>query len=219
MHSQPVVVRAQGVGRERHGGECLAGAEHAHPVAVDQGPTVQGGDGADRPVDVAAGGAGALAVVGHDEAVAEALAAVAHSVERGLGPAWFLNLRPAPGVEVEEAAGRHVLVLLKLEYERRFAAGDHQEQAHSMLRNAKVCAVHDMRRDLVAQRLDCSNPSRIERPLDKLLHVLYDASFGPVVLNRRDHRPGCGSRRIVLWISGRFAAGLRVTLAAWRGQQ
>lgn len=108
MHGQPVVVRAKGVGRKRHRCQRLAGAEHPHAVAVDQGPAVQGGDGADWTVDIAAGGAGTFAVVGHDEAVAEALAAVAHPVERGLGPAWLLDLRPAPGFEVEEAGSRNM---------------------------------------------------------------------------------------------------------------
>lgn len=114
VHGQSVVVRAQGVCRERHGGHGLAGAEHPHSITVDQRPAVQGSDGADRPVDIAPGGAGTLAVVGHDETVAEALAPVAHSVERGLGPAWFIDQRPAPGVEVEEAGGRHMPFLRQL---------------------------------------------------------------------------------------------------------
>lgn len=57
VHGQPMVVRSQGVSRERHRGQGLVGAEHTHAVAIDQGPAVQSGDGADRPADVPAGGA------------------------------------------------------------------------------------------------------------------------------------------------------------------
>ncbi|MNJ55520.1 hypothetical protein D3C77_510160 [compost metagenome] len=150
-----MAVRAKGVGRERHRGQGLVGAQHPHAVAVDQGPAVQGGYSADRSIDVATRGAGALAVVGHDEPIAEAFAAVADPVECGLGPAWLLDRRPAPGVEVEEAGGRYVLAPVQLEHQRRFAAGQDQEQPHAMLRHAQIGAVHDMRGYLVTQRLHC----------------------------------------------------------------
>lgn len=64
VHGKPVAVRPQGISRERHSGQGLAGAEHPHVASVNQGPALQGSGGAYRPVDIAARSAGALAVLG-----------------------------------------------------------------------------------------------------------------------------------------------------------
>ena len=55
MHGQSVIIGAQGVRREGLRGQRLAGAEHPHTITVYQCPAIQGGDGADRAVDVAPG--------------------------------------------------------------------------------------------------------------------------------------------------------------------
>jgi len=39
-----------------------------------------------------------------------------YRASRGRHPAWFLDLRPATSVEVEEAGGGHVLALLQLDW-------------------------------------------------------------------------------------------------------
>ena len=45
-----------------------------------------------------------------------------------------------------------MLALVQLQVERCLASRADQEQAHSVLRHAKVGTIHDMRRDHVAKR-------------------------------------------------------------------
>ena len=67
--------------------------------------------------------------------------------------AWLFDASPLACIEVEEAGGWHMLAPVKLEHQWRFAAGQDQEQPHPMLWHAQIGAVHNVRRNLVTERL------------------------------------------------------------------
>ncbi|MCY1460398.1 hypothetical protein D9M71_779540 [compost metagenome] len=105
------------------------------------------------------------------------------------------------------------MVLLKVEHQRRAAAGQHDEQADPVLRHAEVGAVDDVRADLVAQCADGHLPGWIQLPVHELRSVLDHAQRWPVKLQTGDGRPGGGTGGVMLRVARFFAARLAVALA------
>lgn len=106
-----------------------------------------------------------------------------------------------------------------MKHQRGLAASQHHEQAHPVLRDAEVGAVHDVGRGLITQRLHRLQPGRVEHPVGELRHVLDHCRLWPVKLKGRYRRPGRRARGVMLGVARLFAAGLGMTLAARGGEK
>lgn len=88
-----------------------------------------------------------------------------------------------------------MLMPVQFEHQRRLAADADQEQAHAVLRRAKVGTVDHIGRDHVAQRVHGLRPGGVQRPDCEPFYVLYQHHFRPVELGGRHDGPGCRSGR------------------------
>lgn len=109
---QPVVVG------EPHSLSILAWLQHSHAISPDDGPAVDGRDRAERPRQRSARQSGAGAVIGHDEASAEALARILDALKGFFAASWFVDRTPVPGIPFDDGTDGRVIFLLESEFDR-----------------------------------------------------------------------------------------------------
>ena len=78
----------------------------------------------------------------------------------------------------------------KLQQKRGPAAGADDEQPDAVLRDTQICAINDVRRQLVAQGLHRCCPGRKQHPTGELGHVFDNGHGGLVALDGGNDGPG-----------------------------